>query len=316
MLKVFRDVYHMDLNIIQATFLLLTLAIVIVGSLINSLEKHLPKCLIQSFRYGKFALDIRHSTFVAHLEVPKRYFQHFYIFSSLLSTMAFYLCVKTYVLGYEVSPSVMSFLDLLGGSQRRATTSATSVFLCIFLITLQCYRRLYETSCVSVFSDSRINISHYIIGHLHYFGTVCGMLVEAPGFTRPSFEHRTSLDLKDLNVYVLLCACVFLWAWVNQYNSARILSELRKKRGRVVTYDHLLPTGGLFNFVSSPHLFCEALIYLSLYLILYNNNTFAYVFYWVISNQFETSLLNHWWYQSKFTRQYPASRKAFIPYLL
>lgn len=306
----------MDLNILQINFLLLTLAIVILGSLVNSLEKYLPKFLVQSFRYGKFALDSRYSTFVAHLEVPKRYFQHFYIFSSALSSLAFYLCYRTYVLGHEVSPVIVSWLDLLGGARRQANTSATSVFLCVFLITLQCYRRLYETSYISVFSDSRINISHYLIGHLHYFGTVSSILVEAPGFSRLSFQYRSGLDVKDLNVYTCLCTCLFLWAWIMQYSSARILSDLRKRRGRVVTYDHLLPEGGLFNYVSSPHLFCEALIYFSLYLILYNNSTFAYVFYWVISNQFETSLLNHWWYQNKFSRQYPTTRKAFIPYLV
>uniref|UniRef100_A0A8D8YDY8 Polyprenal reductase n=1 Tax=Cacopsylla melanoneura TaxID=428564 RepID=A0A8D8YDY8_9HEMI len=310
------NVYHMDLNILQLLFLFLTVSIVVVGSLINSLEKHLPKALIQSFRYGKFALDLRHSTFVAYLEVPKRYFQHFYIFSSFLSTVAFYLCFKTYVLGCEVNTHIISFLDILGGSNRRATTSATSVFLCVFLVTLQCYRRLYETSCVSVFSNSRMNISHYIVGHLHYFGTITSILLEAPGFTRPSFQYRTLLDVTDVTVYVVSVTALFLWAWHQQYHSARILSDLRKVQGRVVTYEHLLPQGGLFNFVSSPHLFCEAVIYFSLYLILYNNNTFAYVFYWVLSNQFEVSLLNHWWYQSKFSDKYPMSRKAFIPYLL
>ncbi|KAL1454182.1 hypothetical protein WDU94_010462 [Cyamophila willieti] len=217
------DVVNMDLNLLQLLFLFLTVSIVVVGSLINSLEKHLPKALIQSFRYGKFALDLRHSTFVAYLEVPKRYFQHFYILSSFLSTVAFYLCFKTFVLGYEVHPNIISFLDLLGGSHRRATTSATSVFLCIVLITLQCYRRLYETSCVSVFSNSRINISHYIVGHLHYFGTIMSMLLEAPGFTTPSFQYRTLLDVSDITVYVASATALFLWAWHQQYRSAQIL---------------------------------------------------------------------------------------------
>lgn len=123
----------------------------------------------------------------------------------------------------------------------------------------------------------------------------------------------TPIIYAQLTLTQILGVVIFGFAWVNQYRSAKILANLRKNfAGQVVTVEHKLPKGGLFEYISSPHLTCEVLIYLSLYMILYNNESFKYVFFWVLSNQIETSLLNHWWYKKTF-KNYPKKRKAFIP---
>jgi 3-oxo-5-alpha-steroid 4-dehydrogenase 3 len=59
---------------------------------------------------------------------------------------------------------------------------AVSSLLALFLLTLQAWRRFYETWFVSVFSNSQMNVSHYIVGFLHYFGSVMAILAESPGF--------------------------------------------------------------------------------------------------------------------------------------
>lgn len=67
--------------------------------------------------------------------------------------------------------------------------SAVSVFISLTLLTLQSWRRFYETFFVSVFSDSSMNVAHYAVGFIHYFGAVSAVLIEAPGLTPPSIGN-------------------------------------------------------------------------------------------------------------------------------
>lgn len=60
--------------------------------------------------------------------------------------------------------------------------SAVSSLLALSLLTIQAWRRFYETWFVSVFSNTRMNLSHYIVGFIHYFGSVTAILAESPGF--------------------------------------------------------------------------------------------------------------------------------------
>lgn len=66
------------------------------------------------------------------------------------------------------------------------SVSAISAFIAVTLLTLQSWRRFYETFYVSIFSFSNINVAHYAIGYIHYFGALTAVLVEAPGLTPPS----------------------------------------------------------------------------------------------------------------------------------
>lgn len=51
------------------------------------------------------------------------------------------------------------------------------------LLIIQVTRRLCECLMVSVYSNARMNIIHYMFGHLFYIGVGLSMLAEAPGFT-------------------------------------------------------------------------------------------------------------------------------------
>lgn len=123
------------------------------------------------------------------------------------------------------------------------------------------------------------------------------------------------MRLSQLSALDVIGTAVFLYAWYHQFQAAVILANLRKdKNGNVVTSAHKIAYGGLFERLSSPHLTCEVLLYLGLALILKQSSTFLYVFLWVLSNQAETALLNHWWYKKAF-KNYPQQRKALIPYV-
>jgi 3-oxo-5-alpha-steroid 4-dehydrogenase 3 len=106
-------------------------------------------------------------------------------------------------------------------------------------------------------------------------------------------------------------------ASVLQFKSHAILANLRKDlKGRVVTYRHSIPRGGLFEHLSCPHYFAEILIYMSLCLVMGGkSSTWWMVCAFVVINQLIVGLFNHHWYLETF-KDYPKQRKAVIPFLL
>ena len=249
------------------------------------------------------------------LEVPKRWFKHFYVVASLYSIVVLCLLFSSYCLSRPVPHGFNILFDVLATKERTVSINATAALLASILFCGQMWRRLYETCAISVYSDCKINIVHYIVGIVHYVGATTAIIIEAPGFALPSFKHKATLSIWDLNLRMICGTLVFLWAWYQQYRAAVILANLRKdENGTVVTYKHRLPVGGLFDRLSSPHMFCEMLMYFALNLILWGHTIWPYVFFWVLCNQCETALLNHWWYQTNF-KAYPKERKAFLPFV-
>ncbi|XP_031634805.1 polyprenol reductase-like [Contarinia nasturtii] len=109
---------------------------------------------------------------------------------------------------------------------------------------------------------------------------------------------------------------VFFLGWYQQLRANLMLANLRKNRsGDVITEKHLMPQGGFFDFVSSPHMFFEVLMYTALTVILIGNTSWIWVFLWVIGNQIETAWLTHKWYLETF-KNYPKNRRAIIPQIL
>lgn len=303
---------------LKLMFAFMAFSVVIVGVLINCAESRLPAAVVQSFRYGKFSSRRRHPL-VDRLEVPKRWFRHFYAFAALWSAFGLALAVPAFAFRANAVPDAVSrLLDAAAHGSRRDAYDATAATVALACLTAQCWRRFYETHWLSVFSESTINVSHYAVGYAHYFGCVLAVLAEAPSpFTAPSaHRHSAYLSAGDVNVRLLAGLAVFLWAFRQQYAANATLAALRTDRGgRVVTYEHKIPTGGLFDRVSCPHLFCEVLMYMAVMIVLWGSEIWPYVFFWVLSNQCEMAMLNHWWYQSKF-KMYPKERRAFIPYIL
>lgn len=62
------------------------------------------------------------------------------------------------------------------------TVTPESVVLVMSLVLIQVFRRLSECTFLSVYSDAKMNIVHYLFGHSFYFGVGLSVLAEAPGF--------------------------------------------------------------------------------------------------------------------------------------
>lgn len=193
--------------------------------------------------------------------------------------------------------------------------NATATFLAVLLLFVQCVRRFYETHYVQVFSSSsRMNITHYLVGCLHYFGAFAAVLSQARGFVRGSGNARAStLQLDDIEAWHYVAIAAFMYCWLKQFESNRILAQLRcDASGKVVTQKHRIPRGGYFELVSSPHMLFEVLMYVALYLLLPANTTWLFVVCWVVVNQLENSWLTQKWYKETFP-DYPAQRRAIFP---
>jgi len=87
--------------------------------------------------------------------------------------------------------------------------------------------------------------------------------------------------------------------------------------GKVVSYEHAIPRGGLFEYISCPHYLMEIVIYLSFLLIGgYSHVTLFSIVVFVVTNQLVSGYLTHRWYRDHFGSLYPVQRKAIIPLLL
>lgn len=290
----------------------MTTHIIILSVLINFYESYMPNSIKQTFRFGKVSFKGVRSQLISMLEVPKSYFQHFYIYAALLMLWMFGVSIAVYLFHVQVPRSFTDFLDKIGGINRIARVSTLHVLLAELLLTLQCVKRFYDSNFVSVFSKSKMNISHYAAGFIHYTGCAVAIILEAPEFAVNLSISRIH-NLPGLGD--LFATVIFLLACYGQLQVTIILANLRKNiKGKVISEKHLLPQGGLFNYLSSPHMSCEILMYTCLTYILRGNSTWLFVYAWVFTNQIEVIMLNHWWYQNTFPN-FPKNRKALIPFV-
>lgn len=115
-----------------------------------------------------------------------------------------------------------------------------SVLEAVALLTLQCARRFYETQYIQVFSSqSKINLSHYLVGYFHYFGAFLAILSQAPGFVRnPLPEDVAYIHFDGIYPRNLSMLSMFLLAWYQQCRANLMLANLRKDQNGKLTWSY------------------------------------------------------------------------------
>ncbi|MBK6381368.1 MAG: 3-oxo-5-alpha-steroid 4-dehydrogenase [Chitinophagaceae bacterium] len=101
----------------------------------------------------------------------------------------------------------------------------------------------------------------------------------------------------------------FTGLWIN-WKADNILIHLRKPDET----DYKIPVGWLFNWVSCPNLMGELIEWAGFALLCWNMPALAF-FIWTAANLIPRAMAHHQWYKKKF-ENYPAERKAVLPYLL
>jgi len=276
--------------------------------------------------YGKsLAVTKKKGLFWRYFLVPKTYFSHFYILSvsifipSLVIAILYYAPSKPGAQIHEAIDSLMKLSkDLVKIKVAQDLNQVVSLVFTLILMVVQCSRRLYECLFISVYSNnSRINLLHYVFGHSFYIfaalSTLCPIV-----FSKTS-ESFSVNDLFDnlLNKERALLFVLFVYTSHHQQKCHKILANLRKdKTGNVITEQHYVPSGGLFEYVSCPHFLLETILYFIIILM----QKFS-IFYWnvifllVLSTQTINAITNHRWYKMKY-KDYPKVRRAIFPRLL
>ncbi|CAG9791747.1 unnamed protein product [Diatraea saccharalis] len=304
------------LNILDIIFVGLASAVTFTGVLINNFEKHVPAFILKGFKYGSFAYKGTEANFLQVIEIPKSWYRHFYLFASCFGSATLIYMIMVYHSEYSVNVYVSLVLRLFLEEDEPAV-SAAAVTIVTILMVLQCLRRFYETYFVQVFAkSSKMNLSHYLAGIIHYFACFVAAIGQAPLFC--GNQNRDMVVWNDTYTKILTVPCVliFMWAWYEQYQSNIIFANLRKdkKSGQVITEDHRVPNGRMFQYVSSPHRMCEVILYTVL-LLLIPTRTFFCIYLWVLANQIQTAIQAHEWYKKTFNN-YPKNRFAIFPGIL
>jgi 3-oxo-5-alpha-steroid 4-dehydrogenase 1 len=95
---------------------------------------------------------------------------------------------------------------------------------------------------------------------------------------------------------------------INQY-SDYLLINLRKP-GET---GYKIPRGFLFEYISCPNLFGELIEWIGFFIMTWSLPTFTFAL-WTFANLAPRAVAHHNWYKEKFS-DYPAGRKAFIPFI-
>ncbi|KAL6254149.1 hypothetical protein P5V15_014774 [Pogonomyrmex californicus] len=301
----------MDRNIIRDVFAFFSAYTIILGLLINFMESFLPASISCTYLYGKFVTKMPHPI-AKKFEVPKRWYKHFYIFAAPVMTCTLCLLLYKYLYNGNVPEIILILLDIFLGTSRKPLIPTEDAILAIIICNIHCWKRVYETCYVNVFSDQKMHISIYLVGHLHYFGLALCIIGESEEFVRDS---HINMSLHKMTTVKLICVLICLWLSYMQLKINFILARIRKNlHGDVVSYEYKIPSDGLFKYIAGPLQLFEILIYLMLSIILWQASTYHYVTIWVILNQVEYAFLSHRWYCKTF-KNYPKERKILIPYI-
>lgn len=122
------------------------------------------------------------------------------------------------------------------------------------------------------------------------------------------FHEYTAAWLADPRF--LVGAALFVAGYVINRWADNVLRELRKPGE--TTYS--IPHGGLYEVVSCPNYLGEILIWVGWAVATWSLPGLAFAFY-TVANLLPRALSNHRWYREEFP-EYPARRKALIPYVL
>lgn len=171
-------------------------------------------------------------------------------------------------------------------------------------------RRLVETTCISVFSNSTMHVAHYILGLSFYLCTALTF-----GFEPLPEGSQTSSGslLEELCWYQYGSVILFIWASYHQFITANILAGLRQSPSDREKY--ALPHGDWFSIVSCPHYFQEILIYVALFIVFGGKSWVLFLqVSFVFLNQTLCALQSQNWYKTVFG--YSPSKYCVIPWLI
>jgi steroid 5-alpha reductase family enzyme len=136
-------------------------------------------------------------------------------------------------------------------------------------------------------------------GFVNGFGLYC--LESASQYTSTDYFHRPNF---------IIGAIVFLLGMYVNISSDQILRDLK----RTGENDYQVPYGGFHDYVASPNYFGEIVEWCGWAVMTQSFGGVAFAVF-TFANLVPRAVKHRKWYEEKFKEQYPASRKAVIPFL-
>ena len=157
------------------------------------------------------------------------------------------------------------------------------------LFLIHCVRRFYEC-LVSKRSESKMHITHYMIGILYYLHTSW------------AWDIIPSRNL-------LLGGSIWLFGTKEQFKAHSYLRELRRSKQK-----YPLPNQGYFSNTACPHYFFEVILYLGMTIMSQFHFISLLVLIWVIVD-LHLSATEQWkWYKRRYDT--PKRFKKWIPMMV
>lgn len=207
--------------------------------------------------------------------------------------------VILYSPAFVVSLAYLSFAPKLGGNGREKATAG--------LLALHFGKRVLECLFLHKYSGT-MDVDFLVPITTAYALTV--VLFAHQQRQIASYLHPLSDRFYKFGVALAICGQLGN-LWHHHH-----LATLRKKSAHSSNDEckkYVIPSGGLFPFVTMPHYFCEILAWLGLACVTQQFNAFMSVAN-MVSYLGGRSVATTRWYRSKFP-DYPADRKHLIPLL-
>jgi hypothetical protein len=118
------------------------------------------------------------------------------------------------------------------------------------------------------------------------------------------YTHEWFTDIRFIAGIILFFTGLFI-----NWKADDMLIHLRKP-GET---GYKIPKGWLFNKISCPNLFGELIEWMGFALLCWNLPALTF-FIWTAANLIPRAISHHKWYKEKF-KEYPADRKAILPFI-
>lgn len=214
-----------------------------------------PAVVRDGVRYGKLVPSAGAAGLIRHLQVPKRWFSHFYIagFAWHAAVLVVLFDAVGTCKGWWSGLGVLPALVALAGdapprpsesaeaSARCHGASATPVLLAAVLYLLQLGRRLFESTRLAVHSrTATMHVAHYAFGIAYYAVVPLSIAVSSPALLAAALsptaayggggqQHRFSFAAVwwGWRWQHMLGTGLFLWGSLHQWRCHGILARLR-----------------------------------------------------------------------------------------
>ncbi|XP_015717744.1 polyprenol reductase [Coturnix japonica] len=189
---------------------------------------HIASIFFQDLiRYGKTKRGGQQAAWLRRLQVPKRWFTHFYVVSILWNGFLLIRLFQAEFLGASLPAWIQIFHSAFGRDLQNQNTDSEhfSALLVLLLLWLHSFRRLAECLNTSVFSDGVIHIAQYCFGLGYYVAVGSTVLCQVPA------DVRNGKGLSaQISWYHIVGIVMYIWASLHQHRCLVILANLRKSK--------------------------------------------------------------------------------------